>query len=480
MRVVHGPLASLALFVSACSLEHPMTTSTVGAPTVDATIARDVVAPPESAVETGLDAAQLDASDVTVMPDTVTTPDTSDAGEMPDARDAPPPRDAPELDVTDAPQPDVTAPHDTGAPPSGASCEDAIPIRVMTGEQMLAGDTARAGAGLYAGGCNPMTTNAPEAVYRLVLDRAMQVDLLARSQPGASSFDPALYLFRDACTGAGEVACSADENDDQGPEARLRRVLTPGTYFVVVDGDATPARMHAQSGRFALRVELRELDGYTVTVQTGTTCPAVPAGAMEPPFVSQNDDGVSPPLSTGSFRFTLFGDVYEAFTVSTNGYVELQPTGLAVGTMGNASASHRPVPDRDDPDQFVAPYWSDLLARNSASRVYYWFDGPTNARVAHVRWRDYSHYTRGGPIQDINLEFEARLFFHTSSSTDRQNDAIEFQYCTVSANAANLRRATGLVSTTGFENTDGSRGVQFAYDTANAVRTGDLLRFERR
>lgn len=493
MRVAHGSLVSLALLASACGLAHPTAPPTGKAPTLDSSLPRDTVTLADGDIETG-----LDALDVSVVPDAEpppldvattdrTTEDTIDASMIIDARDAPPPPDLVAMDVTAPPEdtgaPDTgapdTGPRDTGVPPSGASCEDAILIRATTGRQTIPGDTSmRASPGRYAGSCNPMSTNAPETVYRLTLDRPMQVDLQALAMSGPT-FDPALYVFRESCTSMGELACSADVGDDRGPDARITRVLLPGTYFIVVDGDAAPAPSRTQTGRYTLLVDLYETDGYTVSVQTATTCPVVPSTASESLIPSQSDDGVSLPVSTSSFRFTLFNETYQAFTISTNGYVQLRGSVLEPGTTSNTADNH-PMPTRDAPNEIVAAYWSDLLARNGASRIYYWFDGPSTARVAHVRWRDYSHYTNRGPIQEINLEFEIRLFYRTSNAGDGMNDAIEFQYCTVGADTGNLRRATGLFTTVGIENDNGDRGIQYAHDTANAVHTGDLIRFERR
>ncbi|MCU0697331.1 MAG: hypothetical protein MUC96_12455 [Myxococcaceae bacterium] len=122
----------------------------------------------------------------------------------------------------------------------------------------VAGDTTEL-ADDFSPGCG--APGAPDAVYRLTLERPRRVRLEA---VGLGAFRPLLSLRRACADGASELACAAGVTTTSTAALELP-ALEAGDYWVIVDGTASPG---TNAGRFQLRVRLTE----PVPAPTNDTC----------------------------------------------------------------------------------------------------------------------------------------------------------------------------------------------------------------
>jgi len=175
-----------------------------------------------------------DAADAGDALDAVDARDAADASDALDARDA---LDVPLADATDAP---------TDAPPlDGARCFSriALPINV--------GDTLRgtlSGVDDVSSASCQRNTRGPEAVYELRVPAESGITVTTDSP--ATSVDTVLTIRRDPCS-ATPLEAGCNDNHERQVTSFVRAVLSPATYFVIVDQYASGP---AAGGPFEIHV----------------------------------------------------------------------------------------------------------------------------------------------------------------------------------------------------------------------------------
>jgi len=142
------------------------------------------------------------------------------------------------------------------------------------------------------------------------------------------------------------------------------------------------------------------------------------------------DDTNVGPLPIG-FEFPFFGQGFNQFYFSSNGFLSFNP--IVGGHFTN-----RHLPDPEAPGNLLAVFWDDLDFR-SQGRAYYWSNGRDTLVVSYV---GVPHLSSGGPYT-----FQAIL---------KADGTITYQYLDM---VSRLNEAT-----IGLQNADGSEGVTVAHN----------------
>lgn len=162
------------------------------------------------------------------------------------------------------------------------------------------------------------------------------------------------------------------------------------------------------------------------------------------------DDTYTGPINLG-FVFPFYTNTYSQVYLSTNGFVS-----FAVGSWEYAN---QPIPQLGPPNNFIAPYWDDLYIESSgpnAGHIYYQSIGASPNAQFVVEW---SHVKPLG--YSVYMTFEVIL---------NETGEIWFQY-------QSLSTMTGSSATVGIENSDGTVGVPYSYNTA-ALTDGLAVMFD--
>ena len=239
--------------------------------------------------------------------------------------------------------------------------------------------------------------------------------------------------------------------DNQGAAART----------VIVSVSSTSA---VTAGSFTLGFASVPLP-YIVNRLAMQMCDAVPGGT--PILAGTTGDDVNSASVAMPFTFSFYRTNYTHMSVSSNGFMQL---GLAAPPImpfgGGASAVHPNIPNAANPNNYIAPFWSDLrdvLMGGSGVQTFTIGAAPNRRYILH--WNNVTHFNS----TTIRLSFQVRLYETTN--------IIETVYCTVTPGMDILNRATGSQSTIGIENATGTDGVEAAFDNAMAINAGTLYRF---
>lgn len=96
------------------------------------------------------------------------------------------------------------------------------------------------------------------------------------------------------------------------------------------------------------------------------------------------DDTNVGPFSFG-FNFNFYGNNFDSFRFSTNGFISFTST--------YTSYSNYSIPSNSEPYNIIAPFWDDLDFRYGGSAYYY----TNNSDSLVISWIDVPHYSSGGP-----------------------------------------------------------------------------------
>jgi hypothetical protein len=194
-------------------------------------------------------------------------------------------------------------------------------------------------------------------------------------------------------------------------------------------------------------------------------CDDVAMGTAVAPMAGWTDDSATA-IAALPFPFRFFTSDVTHYSVTSNGYAQLWPS--MMGTPSTAY-SNIAIPGTGTPDNFVAPFWDDLVpvdAMTTGARVATLGTMPNRRFV--IQWTNWEHISASG--MDA-LTFQAKLFETTG--------IIEFHYCALTpANETN----TGLSTTVGAEDfagvTDGGaqRGNLITFNTAGRIATTTAFR----
>jgi len=165
------------------------------------------------------------------------------------------------------------------------------------------------------------------------------------------------------------------------------------------------------------------------------------------------DDASFGPFNIG-FSFTFFGNTYNQFYINSNGQV-------LFGT-GSFESSNASIPSAAEPDNFIAPFWDDLIV-DGTGKILYTTVGAAPNRKLIIQFGNMGFY--GAPAF---MGTFAVILYETSN-------IIQVQYRLIVDNTST--RAHGGTATIGIENSDGTAGVQYSYQNPAAVTTGTAISY---
>jgi len=165
------------------------------------------------------------------------------------------------------------------------------------------------------------------------------------------------------------------------------------------------------------------------------------------------DDSTYGPFNIG-FNFIYFGNPYSQFYINSNGQV--------LFGAGSASSSEVVIPTAGAPDNYIAPFWDDLVVDGTGKILYTTIGASPNRRLI---------------IQFNNMGFYGVPSFMGSFFVilNETSNTIQFQYRLVVNNISD--RAHGSSASIGLENSDGSSGVQYLFQTSGDINTGKAILF---
>jgi len=146
-----------------------------------------------------------------------------------------------------------------------------------------------------------------------------------------------------------------------------------------------------------------------------------------------DDDSTYCPADIG-FPFTFYGIVYTSVQICTNGWLSF--------TSASDEWTNQEIPNREEPNTLIAPFWDDLNPE-SGGNIYYLSD-PDNDRFI-VQWDQVPHYD--DPPDTGTYSFQVILF---------SDGRIVYQY----------QHLEGAINscTVGIENETGSDGLQVVFN----------------
>jgi hypothetical protein len=165
------------------------------------------------------------------------------------------------------------------------------------------------------------------------------------------------------------------------------------------------------------------------------------------PLPLYGDDEYGGPYAIG-FDFLFYGETYSMFNISTNGLIAFGPVG--------SSYYNDPIPVSYSPNNYIAPYWDDLVV-DSDELIIETMGAEPDRRLV-IEWVNVNRY-----VSSNLMTFEVIL--------EEATGHIWFQYATMNG-------MTGDSATVGIENPDGTVGVQYGYNQA-VLEDGLAVRFSR-
>jgi hypothetical protein len=143
------------------------------------------------------------------------------------------------------------------------------------------------------------------------------------------------------------------------------------------------------------------------------------------------------------FTFNFYGFDHASVKISSNGYL----------TFGNTAEdwNNDPIPHSNQPNDFIAPFWDDLMPEGGSWGDVYYYSDVLNDRFI-VEYHQVSHWTSSNPRDPET--FEVILY---------ENGRILFQYL-VATDEGDI--------TVGIENPDASDGLQISYNDGSYLENG--------
>ncbi|MBE2280640.1 MAG: S8 family serine peptidase, partial [Ignavibacteriaceae bacterium] len=162
----------------------------------------------------------------------------------------------------------------------------------------------------------------------------------------------------------------------------------------------------------------------------------IPTGSF-----SATDEGYAGPINTG-FPFKYYGNTYNSFYISTNGFITFSP--VTASSITNAN-----IPSTAFPNNYAAPFWDDLDGKTSG-RVYY-LNFPDKTIIQFTNWERYS--ATGTLTFQVVLMRGGQVYFYYNSLSATLNSA-----------------------TVGIENSTGTVGLPVVYN-ANYLKNNLAVKF---
>ncbi|MBL8941330.1 MAG: hypothetical protein JNM69_42685, partial [Archangium sp.] len=335
--------------------------------------------------------------------------------------------------------------------PSNAFCASATALVANTPltAQSLAGGAA-APTGCLA------TANGPVRYYSVTLAAGAATNVVAT--PTGLNVNLRLLPSCGATTCTSSVDASSSTTSAGAETLFIRNsALTSQTFTIAVG---------SPSGTTTGTFDIAAIPyfSYVRSVITPTACDDMTTATA---LASAVGDDVSSPLVAlpSGFAFSFFGTPVTNFSVSSNGFVQLWPT--STGST-STTAANSAIPTTGTPNNFVAPFWDDLVNASGTGAVSYLTSGSAPNRRFTVEWANFYPYN-GGVAGPERLRFQVQL--------NETSNLIEFHYCALDVNGGDDPRTSGNSATVGVENFPGNEGVQSSYNTAGSVSTSNAFRF---
>ncbi len=154
------------------------------------------------------------------------------------------------------------------------------------------------------------------------------------------------------------------------------------------------------------------------------------------------------------FDFDFFGVTHNVFWVSSNG--------LVMFGSGSNAFSNVSIPNTSRPDNYIAPFWDDLIIHSSGDIMYQTIGAAPNRKLV-IQFSNMSFWTTTvllGTIQVILYEGSNNIQMQYNSIIDLSSD-----------------RASGAEATVGLEDSDGTGGVLCSYNSAGYIYSGRAILF---
>lgn len=297
--------------------------------------------------------------------------------------------------------------------------------------------------------CSVPGRDGPVLYYAVRVGAGEQLIVTAQRVDGTST-QPILRLT-DGCTSGLCVGSSANMAVMTAGSARLSYVNTTASAQELIltlgNGDASPT----PAGRITLSV-LVARPPYAISM-VPAQCDDMTGATVLPEAVGDDTGTNSVSLP---FAFSFFGEAQTSWSASTNGYLQLWPTGgRSTGALGAAE-----LPNASAPTRMAAVFWDDLEIRAESSVR--WREVAMPRRHVTVEWNN-AGFCCGGGTPD-HVTFQAKLF---------ADNSIEYHYCRLDASA----RANGSAASIGLQDGMAVRGVSYAARRMNAVNVMTAIRF---
>ena len=309
---------------------------------------------------------------------------------------------------------------------AGAMTVSGLPQSIQSGvlyEMDVHFETGPVGAGIWNGVIFLGPADSPTAIavpVYVVQGEATKVALQNTVRPG----DLITYII------------TLNQDTDGSNVWSLQDLIPSGLEFVSVEG----AEYDLGTNAIYWDNEVCAVDWIEAT-QTGT-------------LQGTADDGYI--TTTLPFGFDFFGVAKPGgaeLRIGTNGYATF---GTSATSYSNAA-----IPNTAAPNDFLAPFWDDLNI-TGAEGLHYEVVGDPGSQTLVLQWGTIPAWpTEGGPMR-----YQVQL--------DEATGNIWFLYDVVGTHPRN----TGSSATIGLENSTGTVGVQYSYNTAGAVEDNWAILFE--
>jgi len=329
-------------------------------------------------------------------------------------------------------------------PAANAACT--APLRVMDGTSLPGENLAEARELVRT--CSTTGVEGA-ALYYVARVGAGQQLVAAAARVDGASFQPLIRLT-DACASLTCLGTSTLVSNPTGPAARVSFINDgPARDVLLLLSTSNGA---GAAGRASLTVSIAS-PPYAIS-RVPTACDDMSAGTPVAEAVGDDTGSPSFPLP---FTFPHFGERMSAWSVSTNGYLQVWP----MGGRSNGALGVTEFPNTGAPPSAISPFWDDLEVRAPSDvRSRFVTTAPRHFTVA---WNNLNFCCGGGTPERVT--FQAKLF---------ETGAVEFHYCALTPGNP---RAAGGNAAIGMQNSTGTRGVTFALRRAGAADPTSAIRF---
>ena len=165
------------------------------------------------------------------------------------------------------------------------------------------------------------------------------------------------------------------------------------------------------------------------------------------------NDGFFGPFETG-FDFTFYGDSYSQFYVS--------PNGLVTFNTGQDSPVNESIPSGTPPNNFIAPFWDDLVVDPFGSILYKTIGAAPNRKLI-IQFRNMAFFSSPSFLGTFSV-----ILYESTYKIQSQYRLIVLK---------DNPRSGGNSATIGVENITGTSGTLHGYLSPDAVSTSKAISF---